>query len=98
MQSPEIDPATENWPGGWAGVPSVRLCESSVGSPHDLLQLPEFPKEARITVIHLLSIWSRQRVNIAFDVPDAVGEGPTTRARYFLLLEAPFGKLDLVRE
>lgn len=41
LLAPEVDTAAENWPGLWAGIPGVGVEESSIGGPHDLLELPE---------------------------------------------------------
>jgi hypothetical protein len=98
MLPPEIDTALQEWPGWWSRVPGVRLGQTCVGPPHDLLQLPEFSEETRVPVVNLLSVFFHERVNIAFDVPYAVGECSTTSTRHLLLLETPIREFDLVRE
>lgn len=96
--TPEVDTSPEDWPGWRAGVPGVRFDETGVGSPHDPLQLPELAKEAWVAVIDLLGVFTKFRVNVGFNIPDAVGEGTAFGTGDFLLLETPVWKLDLVRE
>lgn len=96
--TPEVDSSSQNGPRARAGVPSMRLNESSIGLPHDGLDLQELPKEARVVVIDLLRFFTEQRVLVVLDIPQAVGKGATTSAGNFLLLRGPVRQLDLVRE
>lgn len=76
----------------------MRLDKTSIGGPHDLLELPELAEETRVAVVDLFGIFLELRVVVALDVPDTVGESTTLGASDFLLLKAPVRKLDLVRE
>lgn len=76
----------------------MRFDESSVGGPHDFLELPELAEEARVAVVDLLCVFLKLGMFVALDVPDAVGQSAALCASHFLLLKAPVGKLDLVRE
>lgn len=72
--------------------------KSSVGPPHDLLELPEFAEEPRVTVVDALSGLIHLGVNIALNVPDTVRKSTSLCTCDFLLLETPLRKLYLVRE
>lgn len=96
--APEIDTATENGPRLGARVPSMRISQTCVGSPHDLLELDELAKEARVAVIDLFSIFSMLRVIVVLNIPQAVGHTAATCASHLLLLRGPIGEFDLVRE
>lgn len=76
----------------------MRFDKSSVGAPHDLVEFPELPEEARVTVVHTFSILTELRVVILFNIPDAVGKGAALCAGDFLLLITPVRKFDFVRE
>lgn len=76
----------------------MRFDKSSVGRPHDLLQLPELAKKTRIAVVDLFGSLSKLRVDVGLDIPDTVGESAALGAGDFLLLETPVGKFDLVGE
>jgi len=76
----------------------VGFDKTGVGSPHDLLQFPELAKEARVAVVDLFSRLAQFRVDVGFNIPDAVGEGTALSAGDFLLLETPVRKFDLVGE
>ena len=77
----------------------MRLSKASVGLPHDLLQFPELAEKPGVTVVDFLDLTiHHQRMDIALDVPDAVGQGTLPSAGNLLLLKAPVGKLDFVRE
>lgn len=99
LLAPEVDAATEDWPGLWARVPGVRVKEASVGGPHDLLELPELAEETWVLVVDLLDIrilhgW----VVVLLDVPDTVWKSSLLGASNFLLLRSPLRELDLVGE
>ena len=98
VAAPEVDTTAENWPRLRARVPRVRVDKTSVGSPHDALQLPELAKEARVAVVDLLGVFLELRVLVALDVPDTVGKSAALGASDFLLFETPVRQLDLVRE
>src|SRR5882757_8850203 len=72
--TPEVDTASEDRPRGWSRIPSVRLNKTSIGVPHDLLQLPEFSKEARVLVVDFLGGLTKLWMLILFNIPDAVGK------------------------
>lgn len=96
--APEVDTSAEDRPGIRARVPSMRLGETGVGSPHDLLQLPELAQEARAAVVDLFDVVAELGVLIVLDVPDRVGKSTATGASDLLLFRSPVGKLDLVGE
>jgi hypothetical protein len=96
--TPEVDTTSEDRPGWWSRIPCVRLNEPSIGVPHDLLQLPELPKEARVLVVDLLGRLTELWMLVLFDIPNAVRQGSSFGAGDFLLLRCPFRKLNLVRE
>jgi hypothetical protein len=98
VAAPEVDTTTKDWPRSRARVPCVRVNETGVGSPHDLLQLPELAEETGVTVVDLFGIFLERRMLVALNVPDAVGKSAALCAGDFLLLEAPVRKLDFVRE
>lgn len=50
------DSTTETRPGVGSGIESVTICETSVRSPHDLLQLEEFAEESRELIVDLWRI------------------------------------------
>lgn len=76
----------------------MRLCKTSVGLPHDLLELPELAEESRVAVVDTLGCLIHLGVDVAFNVPDAVWQSTSTRTCNLLLLKAPLWELDLVRE
>lgn len=97
--TPEVNTTAENWPGLWARIPGVRVEETSVGGPHDLLELPELAKETWVLVVDLLNVrilhgW----VIVLLDVPDGVWKSSLLGASNLLLLGSPLRKLDLVGE
>lgn len=96
--APEVDAALEDWPGVRARVPGVRFDKSGVGVVHDLLQLPEFAKEARVSVVDLLCVGSQKGVLVLLHIPDAVWKSSSLSTSNLLLLRCPFRKLDLVGE
>jgi hypothetical protein len=93
-----INATLESGPRWWARIPGMRLSQTCVSPPHDLLQLPELAEESRIAVVDPLSSLIHLGVNIALNVPDAIGKSAAFCASDFLLLEAPLGKLYLMRE
>lgn len=96
--APEVDTTAHNGPRLGARVPCVRISETGVGLPHDLLELPELAKESRLAVVDLLGIVTKHGVLVVLNVPDTVGETATASASNLLLLRRPLRKLDLVRE
>jgi hypothetical protein len=96
--APEVDTTLKNRPRWWARIPSVRFDKTGIRVPHDLLQLPEFTKETRVPVVDLFGAFTKLRVLILLNVPNAVGKGSSLCAGNFLLLRSPLRKLDLVRE
>lgn len=96
--TPEVDTTAQDGPRLGARVPSVRLDQASVGSPHDLLELPELAKEARTDVVGLLCVGSKRRVLVILNIPETVGQSTALGAGDFLLLRGPVGQLHLVRE
>jgi hypothetical protein len=98
VATPEVDTTAKDGPRSWARVPCVGVDETSVGGPHDLLQLPELAKETGVAVVHLLGIFLESRMLVALNVPDAVGESTLLCTRDFLLIKAPVGEFDFVRE
>lgn len=83
--APEVDTALQNRPGRRPRIPGVRLHESGVRLPHDLLKLPELAKEARVVIIDLLGRLAQERVLVILNVPQAIRKSTTTSAGNFLL-------------
>ena len=98
LASPEVNTTAEDRPRLRARIPSVRVGETGVGSPHDLLELPEFAKEAGVSVIDFLNITLQLGMRVALNIPQTVGQSASTSASHFLLLRSPIRKLDFVRE
>lgn len=76
----------------------MRLDETSVCCPHDLLELPELAEETWVAVVDLFRILVKLRMDVALDVPDTVWQSATLGASDLLLFETPVGQFDLVRE
>lgn len=76
----------------------MRISQASVRPPHDLVELPEFTKEARVGVVDLFDVIAEKRVLVVLDIPDAVGHAASAGASNLLLLGSPLRELDLVRE
>lgn len=76
----------------------MRLYKSSVGTPHNFVEFPEFAKETRIAVIDTLSILAQLRMFILLNIPYAVWESCTLRASDLLLLVTPIWEFDFVGE
>ena len=98
VAAPKVDTTAKNWPRLGTRVPRVRVNKTSVGGPHNTLELPELAEEARVAVIDLLSVFLELGVLVALNVPDTVGESAALGASNFLLFETPVRQLDLVRE
>ena len=98
LASPEVDTTAEDRPRLRSRIPSVRVGETGVGSPHDLLELPEFAKEAGVSVVDFLNITLQLGMRVALNIPQTVGQSASTSASHFLLLRSPIRKLDFVRE
>ncbi len=96
--APEIDAAFEDGPRPRSRVPSVRLNQAGICSPHDLLQFPEFTEKAGISVVGLFRSLVQRGMMILFNVPDTVRKSATLGASDFLLLETPIRKFNLVRK
>lgn len=76
----------------------MRVGQTSVRPPHDLVELPEFTKEARVGVVDLFDVIAKERVLVVLDIPDAVGHAASASTSNLLLLGSPLRQLDLVRE
>ena len=72
------------------------LNKASISVPHNLLQLPELPKETGVSVIDFLGGFAELRVLVLLNIPHAIGEGSALSAGDFLLLRSPLRELDLV--
>lgn len=96
--TPEVDTTTQKRPGLGARVPGVRVSETRVSPPHDLVKLPELAKETRLVVVDPFGVWAKVRAGIALNVPQTVWQGATTSTGHFLLFRCPFRKLDFVGE
>ena len=97
--APEVDTTAENGPRLWARVPSVRVEETSVGGPHDFLELPELAEKTWVLVVYLLNICVLHSwMIVLLDVPDTVWKSSLLGTSDLLLLRSPLGKLDLVGE
>jgi len=98
LSSPEVNTTAEDRPGLRARIPSVRVGETGVGSPHNLLELPEFAKEAGVSVVDFLDITLQLGMRVTLNIPQTVGQSASTSASHFLLLRSPVRKLNFVRE
>lgn len=67
----------------------MRVGQTSVRPPHDLVELPEFTKEARVGVVDLFDVITEERVLVVLDIPDAVGHAASASTSNFLLLGSP---------
>ncbi len=99
LLTPEVNSTTEDRPRLWARIPGMRVQESSIRSPHHLLQLPELAQEAGLIIVDLLDIWTNELcVLVLLNVPDRVWTGTLLGTSNFLLLRCPFWEFDLVGE
>lgn len=98
VSTPEVNSTAEDRPRVRPRIPGVRFNQTCVGLPHNLLQLPEFPKKSGAHVVDFLGIGRKRGVVVRFDVPQAVGLGTLFGAGDFLLLGCPVWQFDFVGE